>query len=86
MILSLQCHKSRVWNPSGKLTARIEWLHLVFALVHDKCWDGDLGQQLGHIQISGGLEVTVGALSTGRLALPLGIPEAFLIRADEVIE
>ena len=44
VVLSLQCYELRAGNSDGKLATRLERLHLVFALVHDKRRHGDLGQ------------------------------------------
>ena len=72
MILALQCHEARARNSGSKLATRLERLHLVFALMHNERRHGDLRQQLAHIQVSCGLEITIGAFGCSRLALPLG--------------
>src|SRR5262245_29283388 len=41
-------------------------------LVHHKCWYRHLAEQFTHVQVPGGLEITIGGFGCGRLALPLG--------------
>src|SRR5262245_44648340 len=72
VILSWQRYKSCPGYSGGKLTTRLEWLHLVFTLVHDKRRYRHLWQQLAHLEVPGGLEIAVRAFGRSRLALPLG--------------
>src|SRR5262245_41450376 len=71
VILSWQRYESCPGYSGGKLTTRLEWLHLVFTLVHDKRRYRHLWQQLAHIEVPGGLEIAVRAFGRSRLALPL---------------
>ena len=54
-------HEPRAGYSGGKLTTPLEWLHLVFALVHDKHRHRDPGQQLAHIEVPGSLETAIPA-------------------------
>jgi hypothetical protein len=72
---------SRFFAPYRASVSR-HGLHFVFALVHDKRRQGDLGQQLAHIQVFSGLEIAVGAFGRGRLALSLGEFLELLLRSS----
>src|SRR5262252_8568644 len=71
MVLPLQRHKPRARNSGCEFATRLERLYLVIALMYHKRRYSNLAQQVAHIQVSGGLEITVGTFGCCCLALQL---------------
>ena len=72
VVPALQRDEMRAGNAGGQFAAGIERLHLIIADVHDQRRHPHLRQQVGDVQGSRRLELSIRAFGAGRLALPLG--------------